>query len=326
MTAIMIKQWTPGVLLVLGLAMVAFVAYPYIPGTNEVLLGLLLGVLLGNLRPLPAPFQSGVDMLGKDGLNLSIIFLGFGISFQHIGSLGWEMLALLITLVVVMLALTFILARAFRCKTSTGWLVGFGTAICGSSAIAALAGSVTKEKEDAGIAIAVVNLMGLAGMLLLPLAISYWGLDDATAATLIGGTLHAVGNVAGAGYTLGDTIGDWAITIKLGRVALLAPALIFFNLMVNRSASIREHLRLPYYIWGFVLAVSAVSFLPIPAELLSGLKAAGKLLLTLAMTAIGMKIGIARLFQTGKIALGFGVVIFAVQVLLVAALAMWWMA
>lgn len=313
----------PGLLLVTGLAGVAFVAFPFIPGMNEVLLGLLLGVLAGNLITLPPPYQPGVDAIGREGLNLSIIFLGFGISYQHIGSLGWGTLALLVVTVTVMLVLTFFLARVFRCRSSTGWLVGFGTAICGSSAIAALAGSVTKDKEDVGIAIAVINLLGLAGMLILPLAFPFLPLDETVVATIIGGTLHAVGHVAGAGYGINDVIGDLSITVKLGRVALLAPALIVFNLMVNRHASVRQHLRLPYYIWGFLLAVTAVSFLSLPDALLETLKWAGKVMLTLAMVAIGMKIGIRRLLATGRIAMGFGVVIFALQILVVTLLALW---
>lgn len=317
----LLKAALPGLLLVLGLAMLAFVAYPYIPGANEVLLGLLFGVLLGNVLELPARYREGVDLAGKEGLNLSIIFLGFGISFQHIGALGWGMVGLLVLVVLIMLVITFVLARVFRCRTSTGWLVGFGTAICGSSAIAALAGSVTREKEDAGIAIAVVNLLGLAGMLLLPLGLQLLPHTDTMAATLLGGTLHAVGNVAGAGYSISDPVGDLAITVKLGRVALLAPGLIFFNYLVNRSASLSQHLSLPYYIWGFILAVSAVSLLPIPPDLLGGLKMTGKVLLALAMTAIGMKIGIRKLFRMGRVAMGFGVVVFVVQIALVLLLA-----
>lgn len=320
------KERIPGFILVLALGILATVLAPYVPGTNEVLLGLLLGVLAGNLRPLTPTFEKGVSFAGVEGLNLSVIFLGFGISFGDIQSLGGGMVGLLVTVVFVVLVLTWVLARVFRCKTTTGWLVGFGTAICGSSAIAALSGSVTKDKEDAGIALAVVNLMGLGGMLLLPLAFSFLGLSDNLQATLLGASLHSVGNVAGAAYGISDHVGDLAITVKLGRVALLAPGLIFFNFLVNRSASVRENLRLPYYIWGFILAVSAVSLFGIPEFFLDVMDQSGKALLTLAMAAIGLRIGIAKLVRTGGIAFVFGLVIFALQLLLVGLLAFWWLA
>lgn len=310
----------PGFFLVTSITLVAFVAYPHIPGANEILLGLLLGITVGNLGTLPSRVASGVSLLSKDGLNVSIIFLGFGISFQQIGRVGWEMVLLLALTVGIMLVLTYVLAQVFRCKTSTGWLVGFGTAICGSSAIAALAGSVQKEKEDAGIAIAVVNLLGLAGMLVLPAILTLLPGSDVSRATLLGGTLHAVGNVAGAGYVLGDAVGELALTIKLGRVALLAPGLLFFNWLINRSLPGSRYLSLPYYIWGFILAVSVVSFVPLPDVLLNGLKMTGKILLTLAMTAIGLNISVRRLISMGRIAMGFGLVIFLLQILVVGGL------
>jgi uncharacterized integral membrane protein (TIGR00698 family) len=315
------KDRLPGLILVSLITLLAFMLYPLIPGANEILLGLLFGVLLGNATRLHERFSAGVTYLSKDGLNVSIIFLGFGISFYQIGAVGWQMVALLTLLVGLMLVLTFTLARIFRCRTSTGWLVGFGTAICGSSAIAALAGSVQKEKEDAGIAIAVVNLLGLGGMLLLPMILAMVPMSEVLQATLLGGTLHAVGNVAGAGYAMGDSVGDLALTIKLGRVALLAPGLLFFNWMVHRAAPGTHYLSLPYYIWGFILAVSVVTFLPLPGEVVGGLKWIGKVLLALAMAAIGLKISVRQLFYTGRIAMGFGVIIFVVQVLVVLGLA-----
>jgi uncharacterized integral membrane protein (TIGR00698 family) len=304
-------------------AALAFLLSPVIPGANEILLGLLLGVVLGNLVQLPDHFRIGVNWLRQDGLNIAIIFLGFGLSFSHISALGWPMLILLVVVVFGMLLFTFVLAHIFRCKTSTGWLVGFGTAICGSAAIAALSGSVSEDKEDAGIAIAVVNILGLIGMLALPAMLLIMPGTMAQHAAILGGTLHAVGNVAGAGYSLSDELGDLALTIKLGRVALLAPGLVLFNLLVNKSVSLRDKLKLPYYIWGFILAISVVSFLPVPEVVLGTLQTTGKILLTLAMTAIGLGISIRKLFFTGRVALGFGVIVFIVQVLLVAGLAYW---
>lgn len=319
MRQILAKSWQ-GWLLVSVLGVAAIYLSLMIPGTNEILLGIALGVFAGNL-----PFQwegtkACVDWWRSTGLNISIIFLGFGISFRHIGALGWSVLAVLILLVLIMLVLTLVLARVFRCKTTTGWLVGFGTVICGSSAIAALSGSVTRDKEDAGIAIAVVNLMGLTAMLLLPFALQAIPVTEKLAALMIGGGLHAVGNVAGAAYAMNDAIGDYAITIKLGRVAMLAPSLILFNLMANRTLSLRENLRLPYYIWGFIIVITIVSFVPIPALVLSTMKAIAKIQLTLAMVGIGLGISVKGLFLKGRKAMGFGVVIFLIHMMMLISL------
>lgn len=307
----------PGILITFSLALVALFLSPMIPRMNEVLLGLIFGVILGNIGWRPQKAASGIAWTGKEVLNMAIIFLGFGISFQHMAALGSGTLWVLVLTIIIILFLTKMMANFFECRTTTGWLIGFGTAICGSTAIAALSGSLTKEKEDAGIALAVVNLMGLLGMLAFPAFLGLWPQSDTLSAMLIGGTLHAVGNVAGAGYALGDQIGDLALTVKLGRVALLVPGLIFFNFLVNRSAPWRDQLKLPYYLWGFLIVVTLVSFVPLPAELLNTLKDIGKLLLTMAMVAIGLNIRLQQLYTTGRIALGFGAIMFALQILVV---------
>ncbi len=312
----------PGILLTLSLAIVAVFLSPLIPRMNEVLLGLIFGVILGNIGWHPRRAAPGIAWTGKEVLNMAIIFLGFGISFQHMAALGTGTLWILVLTIAIILFLTWSLANLFGCRTSTGWLVGFGTAICGSSAIAALSASLTKEKEDVGIALAVVNLLGLLGMLTFPAVLAVWPQSDPLSATLIGGTLHAVGNVAGAGYALGDQIGDLALTVKLGRVALLVPGLIFFNFLANRSGSWRDQLKLPYYLWGFLIVVTLVSVVPLPPELLSLLKETGKILLTMAMVAIGLGIRFQQLYRTGRVALGFGLIMFLLQILVVLGLAL----
>lgn len=306
----------PGLLLVMALAGAGFLLDHWVPAFNAVLWALLLGVFMGNIASVPDTSRQGIDLGSKEILNLSVVFLGFDVSARQIGELGWSTLGIIVVMILSILSLTYLLARLFRCRTTTGWLVGFGTAICGSSAIAALSGSVTSHKEDVGIALAVVNLLGLLGMLLWPALLPLLDQPAQWSGMLIGGTLHAVGNVAGAGYALSDEVGQMAITIKLGRVALLAPGLIFFNWMVNRQSGGLEAFRLPYYVWGFIAVVVLISFLPVQPVLLQAGKMLGKILLTVAMAAIGLKISLAKLFQTGRIALGFGIVIFLIQTFL----------
>lgn len=307
------KKYLPGLGLTIGVAALGFALDALAPVFNAVLWALLLGVVLGNVRRPAATLRAGIDLGGRDILNLSVIFLGFDISTRQIGELGWTTLVALVLSVLLVLTLAFLMARRFRCPTSTGWLVGFGTAICGSSAIAALSGSVSTRKEDVGIALAVVNLLGLAGMLLWPAVLPWLGQSAQWAGALIGGTLHAVGNVAGAGYAVSDEVGQLALTVKLGRVALLAPALLFYNWLINRESSGFSAFVLPYYLWGFIAVVALTSLAPVPEGLVSTGKLIGKILLTLAMAAIGMKISLGALFRTGRVALGFGILLFALQ-------------
>jgi uncharacterized integral membrane protein (TIGR00698 family) len=181
-----------------------------------------------------------------------------------------------------------------------------------------LAPFVSKSKEDTGIALAVVNLMGSLAMLMLPLLIPFFGYSPEETGIIIGGSLHSVGNVAGAGYALSDYIGETSLTIKLARVAMLSPTLILFNYLVNANTqkSWKEFLQLPWYLYGFIGISIVASLLPFPTTFVAMMEALGKYVLTIAMTAIGMKISIAKLLVTGKKGILFGILLFAIQTLL----------
>lgn len=318
-----LRTQLPGLLLAAALGLLGHSVSAYTPGwLNGILLALLLGMVVGNAMQLPAALQPGIGSTSGKLLELSVLFLAFGIDYGHIAALGAGSFSIVVVMVVSMVLITFFLARQVRCPGSTGWLVGFGTAICGSSAIAALAPRVAKDKEDVGIAMAVVNLFGSVGMIVLPLVLVRFTLSDTQLGILIGGTLHSVGHVVGAGYALSDGVGEVATTIKLARVAMLSPALILFNYLVNRGEAQgwRAHLQLPWYLWGFIGITVFTSLVPLPAALLDAMELAGKLALTIALAAIGLKVSFAQLFRSGRQGLVFGLLIFAVQAVLLVVL------
>jgi uncharacterized integral membrane protein (TIGR00698 family) len=206
------------------------------------------------------------------------------------------------------------LSKKFNCPSSTGWLIGFGTAICGSSAIAALAPNISKEKEDIAVSMAVVNLYGSIGMILLPLIILQFPFTANQIGFVLGGSLHSVGNVVGAGYSISNEVGEASMTIKLARVALLSPALLFFNFLVNRNSmnSWKDYIKLPWYLIVFFGISLVGSFIQFPDELVKNSEFLGKLVLTIAMAAIGLKVKFSTLINSGKKGLLFGLVIFLI--------------
>ena len=168
---------------------------------NSILLALIIGIVFNNFFSIPKDFEPGLTFTSSKMLELSIIFLAFSINYVSIAKLGvGSFSAIFITVVLVLIAVIS-LPNYFKCPSSTGWLIGFGTAICGSSAIAALAPSVSKNKEDVAVSMAVVNLFGSIGMILLPLLLPYLHFSNNQLGLLIGGSLHSVGNVVGVTYT-----------------------------------------------------------------------------------------------------------------------------
>ncbi len=312
-----------GILLATVIGLASHFGSAWTPSSlNGIMLALLLGILVRNLLSIPARFQPGVAFTGGRLLELSLIFLAFSIDYGNIAAVGFGAFSLIAVMVFAMVLITYYLAWYVKCPGSTGWLVGFGTAICGSSAIAALAPSVSKDNTDVGVAMAVINLFGSIGMVAMPIVLMEMDLNTAQMGLLLGGTLHSVGNVVGAGYAMESAVGEAAITIKLARVALLSPALILFNFLVNRAhaKSFKEHLRLPWYLWGFIGITALTSLVAFPSIFLDAMGSIGTVSLTIAMAAIGLQVSFRGLFRSGRRGIGFGLLVFAIQIALVGAM------
>ena len=305
---------TPGILLSSIIGGSSVLVVTLLPDLmSGIILALLLGFIIGNTIRIPEGYTAGIDFSGGKLLEFSILFLAFSINYNHLGELGIDTLVIVMLLVFIMIFLTVFIGKRMNDSGYTGILIGFGTSICGSSAIAALAPSITKNKNEIGVAMAVVNVLGGIGMILLPTIIQYIQLDTNQAGTIIGGTLHSVGNVVGASYILSDSVGESALTIKLTRVAMLSPGLIIMNYLIKKDEvkNWKSYLTLPWYLWCFILITILTSVYSFPTWFLESMNYIGKFILAIAMAAIGLNISFRNLITSGKRGLLIGTVMFA---------------
>ncbi len=312
-----------GTLLSVIIGVFSFYASRYTaPLINSITLAFIFGIIIGNIVSIPRSFDSGINFTGSKLLEFSILFMAFSINYVHVAELGLNSFLIISVVLLSVLVFSYYASLYLKLPGTTGWLIGFGTAICGSSAIASLSGKITKDKEDVGISMAVVNLLGTAGMLVMPFVLRELPLTINQMGLLLGGTLHSVGNVAGAGYAISQKVGDSALTIKLARVALLSPGLMLFNFLVNRNnvKHWSEHFQLPWYLWGFIILTFATSIISFPHEFLQFMKLCGRITLVISMAAIGLKVNFRQTYQKGKGVILFGVLVFLVQITLVTVL------
>lgn len=287
---------------------------------NPVMWALLGGIVVGNLFTLPEKINKYINWGSTRLLEFSIIMMAFGINYTNFGKTGWLSFLGIFIIVLLVLWIGYSLSNKFNCPGTTGILVGFGTAICGSSAIAALSPSLkNKDKEDVAIAMAVVNLLGTIGMLAFPWALMNMHWNGDKLGFFVGASLHSVGNVAGAGYAISEEAGNAAIAIKMARVAMLTPGLIFIKFLINRgeNLTLKEQFKLPYYLIIFIAISLITTFISIPKEIIDFTKLSGEVLLTVAMAAIGIKVSFTKLLKSGQRGMKFGLVIFAIQMALV---------
>lgn len=309
------KIQLPGILLAAVLGFAAIFLSAYTPSfLNSYLLALLVGMLLApQVNKLPQ-LDAGISLSSAKMLEWSVVLLAFSMDYKAIGAIGAADFVVIIIVVLLVLLATYYLSKVLSCPGKTGWLVGFGTAICGSSAIAALAPKIKSEKEDVAISLAAVNLLGSVGMILLPLLFQFFPLAEKQMAFLIGASLHAVGNVAGAGFSVSEEVGQLALVYKMARVALLSPALLFMVwLNARKTEGQTFEFQLPWYLIAFLLISIMVSLFPLPEALINTSEFIGKIMLTIAMAAIGLKVHVLRLLKAGQRGLVFALLIFVLQ-------------
>ncbi|MFN5293469.1 MAG: YeiH family protein [Flavobacteriia bacterium] len=306
----------PGILLAVSLGLAAIFLAGFTPSFfNSYLLALLIGMLLAPQVNKISQLDAGISLSSSKLLEWSVVLLAFSMDYKAIGAIGAKDFAVIILVIFVVLVATYYLSKVLSCPGKTSWLIGIGTAICGSSAVAALAPKIKAAEEDVAISLASVNLLGSLGMLLLPLFFQFYPLLENEMAFLIGASLHSVGNVAGAGFSVSEDVGQLALVYKMARVALLSPALLFMVWLDSRKSNEQKfRFQLPWYLIVFIAVSILVSFFPLPALLLKGSETIGKFILTIAMAAIGLKVDVFRLLKAGQRGLVFALIVFVLQI------------
>ena len=190
---------------------------------EPLVIGILLGIAasaLGLNRPLLKP---GVTFSAKQLLELAIILLGFKLSFAKLAALGGPALLGVVLFVPLIVLVSVPLGKLFRLPPKLAVLIGVGSGICGSSAIAAVAPVIGADEADAALAVSGLSVLG-AGAVLLYAAITHaLPLSDTQYGVWAGLSMQAVPNALAAAFARSPVAGDVGTIVKMARVALLAP-------------------------------------------------------------------------------------------------------
>ena len=137
-------------------------------------------------------------------------------------------------------------------------------------------------------------------MILYPIFAVAIGLDHVHAGIFLGGTIHDVAQVVGAGYTISQETGDIATYVKLLRVAMLLPAVLAISFALTRAGATRAATPvLPGFLVGFALLVVVNSFGFIPKFAGDLFSDVSRWCLVAAISALGMKTSFKALFAVG---------------------------
>ena len=299
-------------------------------GAPVMLFALLLGIAM-NFLSTEGPCAAGIEFTARQLLRVGVALLGLRITVAQIAALGWHPVLLVVVSVVLTIAVSIVAARLFGFKGIFGVLTGGATAICGVSAALALSAALPQHplKERATLFTVIgVSALSTLAMIVYPMVVRSLELDAAQAGIFLGGTIHDVAQVVGAGYSMSAETGDAATFVKLVRVAMLLPVILFAVLLTRLGAvegdkatagdASRPPL-LPWFAVAFALLVAINSMGWVPQSVVTIGSDTSRWCLVAAIAAIGMKTQLKELSTVGikPIVLMVGETIFlAVLVLL----------
>jgi uncharacterized integral membrane protein (TIGR00698 family) len=323
-------EYTPGVAMSALVAAIGYLAAPFIahvvPIPNMVI-ALVVGIAFNPIAARPA-MQPGMAFCVRTVLRWAVALLGLRVGLADIAALGPATAILIVVSMLATLASGFIFARWYGRGPGFGALVGVGTAVCGASATLAASTVVPDypgKQPDIAFVVVAVNALATIAMLVYPPLCILFGFDAQNTGVMLGGTIHDVAQVVGAGYTVSVPVGNTAVIVKLFRVFLLLPVVLGVGWHFTRMGLKHGEARVPVPVFAIVfLALCALnsvvpllpSLLPVYAPVKSVLSEASTWGLLLAIGALGLGTSVKVIVGLGwrhiTTVLGATAVIFAV--------------
>jgi uncharacterized integral membrane protein (TIGR00698 family) len=265
-------EQAPGILLSAAVALAAYLLAPLIARVLPIpamVLALIIGMMLNRLAQKPA-MQPGLAFCVKTLLRWAVALLGLRVGLADIAALGAGTALLVIAAMVSTIVSGFLLARLNGQPAGYGALAGAATAVCGASAALATSTVVPSypgKEADIVFVVMAANALATAGMVLMPPLCLLLGFDPHVTGVVLGGTIHDVAQVVGAGYAVSEPVGNTAVIVKLFRVFLLLPVVLGIGWYLSSARRSSGAAKVPLPVFAFVFLVlclvnSAIPLVP----------------------------------------------------------------
>ena len=248
------------------------------------------------------------DKIIKIVLQVSIVGLGFGINLKQAlqaGSEGFLFTVFSITLIVV---LGIVLGYIFRIDKIITQLISFGTAICGGSAIAAIAPILKADGKQTSVSLGIIFLLNALALFIFPEIGQYFHLSQNQFGIWSAIAIHDTSSVVGAASKYGHEALQTATTVKLARALWIIP-ISFMLSFLNKSGG---KIKIPYFIGFFVLAILVNSYFPAIKEVTNYVVDFSKSSLKVALFLIGTGLSFQNLKNIGIKPLLLGIILWVV--------------
>lgn len=278
------KLHKPIFILLLALCMT-----PFLGAGSALVLGAIFAITLGN------PFSELSQQASKVMLKLAVVGLGFAVDFNEVIEVGRSSLVLTIVSITAIIGFGEILTQVFKLNRNTGVLISFGTAICGGSAIAAMAPVIKAKDHEVAVALGIVFLLNGVGLLLFPAIGHYFELTQQQFGLWAALAIHDTSSVVGASATYGAVALSIATTVKLTRAMWIIPYTAVAGVFMRSD----EKASIPLFIVGFLLAALINTYMPSFSSTWELINSAAKQLLVVTLFLIGSGLSLSVLKQAG---------------------------
>ncbi len=298
----------PGLLAALLLAIVADAVGPAIPWLGGAGVGILAGVVIASLVQLPARVKPGFGAAGKQILQLAVILLGAGLNLAVVWRTGVQTLGLMIVTIGAVFLVAWLLGGRLGVPRNNRDLIASGTAICGGSAIAAIAPVIGADDDEISYSISVVFLFNLAAVVVFPLLGRALGLSPETFGVWAGTAVNDTSSVMATSFAFSEASVPTATLVKMTRTVMIVPMALLFSFAVAARAkrgdgsgggSFSVARVFPWFVLGF-LGMSVLTTLGAFSPAMAGwFGSAGKFLIVVALSGIGLNTNLRRILATG---------------------------
>lgn len=246
-------------------------------------------------------------------LQASVVGLGFGMNVNEAVASGREGMTLTVFSVAAVMVLGMLAARLMKVEKKTGYLISAGTAICGGSAIAAVAPIVDADEDSMSVSLGTVFLLNALALFVFPPLGRIIGLGEIEFGEWAAIAIHDTSSVVGASAAYGDEALKVAATVKCTRALWILPLAGVTALLYHRKGA---KITVPWFIFLFALAMIVNTYCSLPSSFGDGIVVAAKRGFAITLFLIGTALGPKSLRACGFKPFVLGVVLWAAIALL----------
>ena len=263
---------------------------PFVSPPVALALGLILAFTIGN------PFPQQTKKVTKILLQASVVLLGFGMNLEAIVKAGKDGILFTMATIFGTLALGYFIGRVLRIDRKISHLISCGTAICGGSAIAAVAPVIEADDKEISVSLGTIFVLNSVALFVYP-AVGHWlNLSEQQFGIWTAIAIQDTSSVVGASARFGDEALQIATTVKLTRALWIAP-LALVTAIVFKSWNAR--VTVPIFIFLFLAASIVKTYAPLPENLFNSFVGVARQGLTLTLFLIGAALSRKTLAEVG---------------------------